>query len=341
MDSDEVKKKRAHQLEVYKNSQSNQLVESQVLQQKMQENMDPIKRSIASIVKIQESTNKVLEPLKPILQMQENMRLVLEPVRKSIVDLNSVMKPVEELLNVFKKTFSVQYDFSGLSKFVRRMDKLVLENVQKINIPSISEEHKRKLIEAHKLWGGYGWTINPCASEEIIVNYMPVDKKAADNIAIKQCSTQTMEQVFEITCRNKRVKKSDFEEAVFDYRHKQYKSCALMLFSLVDATLIRLQKKSNLNGQRRKVGLCAVSEAKKRTATDINTGLFFTAMFCTNLFACLEKVFEGGKDFKKQPGVINRNFLAHGMMTTDVRKRDCIQLFLLYYNMLELLDMIY
>ena len=150
-----------------------------------------------------------------------------------------------------------------------------------------------------------------------------------------------MEQIFEIISETKRVKKADFEEAVFDYNHRQYKSCALILFSLVDAVLIRLQKKSDLNGKRRKVGLSAVSEAKKRTETDINTQMLFIAMFYTNLFACLEKVFESGKDFKNQPDVINRNFLDHGMMTNKVRKKDCIQLFLLYYNMLELLDMIY
>jgi len=69
--------------------------------------------------------------------------------------------------------------------------------------------------------------------------------------------------------------------------------------------------------------------------------MLFIAMFYTNLFACLKKVFESGKDFKNQPDVINRNFLDHGMMTNKVRKKDCIQLFLLYYNMLELLDMIY
>ena len=65
--------------------------------------------------------------------------------------------------------------------------------------------------------------------------------------------------------------------------------------------MIRLQKKSNLDGKRRKVGLGAVNAAQKRTETDLNTELFFTHMFCTNLFVCLGKVFEGGKDFKNQP----------------------------------------
>ncbi len=263
------------------------------------------------------------------------MNYALEPLK------NSVLGRMQELLDVWKQVFAVKYDFSELSESARRMSEIISESVQRIRIPALSEERKQELIEAHKLWGSYGWTMNPCENAKKIFEHMPSDKKSADIIALKQCSGQKMEQIFEIISETKRVKKADFEEAVFDYNHRQYKSCALILFSLVDAVLIRLQKKSDLNGKRRKVGLSAVSEAKKRTETDINTQMLFIAMFYTNLFACLEKVFESGKDFKNQPDVINRNFLDHGMMTNKVRKKDCIQLFLLYYNMLELLDMIY
>ena len=122
-------------------------------------------------------------------------------------------------------------------------------------------------------------------------------KKKADSIALKWCSDQNMEYIFEITEKNKRVKKIDFSEAIFDYKQKQYKSCALVLFSLIDAILIKLQSVI-IKGRRRKVGLNAVNEARKRTKDDLNTELLFTVMFYMNLFACLEKVFEGGKDFK-------------------------------------------
>ena len=118
---------------------------------------------------------------------------------------------------------------------------------------------------------------------------MPSDKKSADIIALKQCSGQKMEQIFEIISETKRVKKADFEEAVFDYNHRQYKSCALVLFSLVDAVLVRLQKKSDLNGKRRKVGLSAVSEAKKRTETDINTQMLLLPCFIQIFSPVLKK----------------------------------------------------
>lgn len=331
MDSNETNKKTKIQLEIERNSEIDTLTKVKISEKQLQKIISP---AISSVIKdmnsnIQKNQTGMLGLL------QTNMNYALEPFK------NSVLGRMQELSNVWKQAFSVKYDFSELSESVRRMSKIISESVQGIRIPALSEERKQELIEAHKLWGSYGWTMNPCENSKKIFQYMPADKKSADTIALKQCSGQKMEQIFEIISETKRVKKIDFEEAVFDYNHKQYKSCAFILFSLVDAVLIRLQKKSDLNGKRRKVGLSAVSEAKKRTETDINTQMLFIAMFYTNLFVCLEKVFEGGKDFKNQPDVINRNFLDHGMMTKKVRKKDCIQLFLLYYNMLELLDMIY
>ena len=311
-------------------------------QQQMQSLLEPVGKNINAVAKIQQSTKKILEPLQPMLQMQTNSSLMRDMYKRQIEASSSALirKQIEEMSNILKKTFIKNFDTGVISEAARMMMREISEAIQRIKIPDISAEHKQEIIEAYKAWGIYGWTIDPEASIKAF-SYNPGDKKTVDNIALKRYSKEKMEQIFEMIRESKRVKKLDFEEAVFDYQHKQYKSCALILFSLIDALLIRLQKKSNLDGKRRKVGLGAVNAAQKRTETDLNTELFFTHMFCTNLFVCLGKVFEGGKDFKNQPDVINRNFLGHGMMTKQVRKKDCIQLFLLYYNTLELLDMIY
>lgn len=65
--------------------------------------------------------------------------------------------------------------------------------------------------------------------------------------------------------------------------------------------------------------------------------LFFK---CKNVFSCLNEVFEDANDFKQQPLIINRNFIDHGMLHRKVCKKDCIQIFLLYYNLLKLLEII-
>lgn len=339
MEHDEFEEKIESPSGSEKNSERDKSSEEKLSQQRIQEIMNSaMKENMTSITKIQE---KMLEPWQPILRMQANMRAAMEPFRKSMMNSISAMSQIQGLSSSFKKAFSISYDFSGFNEIARKIGKIVSESLPKIKIPSISEKRKRELIEANRLWGSYGWTINPYASLETVFNCMFVDKKTADSIALRQCSTQTMEQIFDLISQTKRVKESDIEEAVFDYKHKQYKSCAFILFSLVDAALIRLQRRSDLNGKRRQVGLSAVKQVRNRTETDVNKELFFSCLFIENLFACLEKVFESGKDFKMQPDVINRNFLDHGMMTKRVRKKDCIQLFLLYYNVLKLLDMIY
>lgn len=259
-------------------------------------------------------------------------------------------KILEEIINGFTEISASSTNL--LQELVDDTRKVVVEIAQRaievtqelikhIEIPTISEEYKQELIEAHKLWGSYGWAITSQTTAEWVFNCKVVDKKTADNIALKQYSKQKMKEIFEEIRKCKRLKRTDFEEAVFDYENKQYKSCALVLFSLIDAILIRLQKKSELDGRGRKVGLKAVKEAERRTETDVNTEIFLTALVCTSLFSCLKKVFENGNDFKEQPDVINRNFFDHGMMTRRVSRKDCIQLFLVYYSMLELLDEIY
>lgn len=296
-----------------------------------------------SIKQIQKNQNKILESFQPILEKQTNMKVGLENFKKSLGMSVSKWNQMQEVIKILKKSFKFSHNIEvgEFSKAIYRMTAEFSEVIRKIKIPSISEKKKQELLEIHRLWGHYGWTINPCADEETLFSSMPANKKDADIMALKQCPNKIMEQIFEVLLENKRTKKTDFREAVFDYRHKQYKSCAFILVALIDAILIRLQKKSTLDGKRRNVGLSAVRDAKKRTEIDVNTEVLYTALFCTNLFACLQKVFESGNDFRKQPEVINRNFLDHGMLTRKVTKKDCMQLFLLYYNMLKLLELIY
>jgi len=233
------------------------------------------------------------------------------------------------------------YDFSRIAEAARQALAGVSEIVKNITIPTISEERKQELIDSHKRWGSFGWTINPVASVDTLFDCAPLNKKEADRAALKYCDNAQMDSLFETTLKDKRVRRADYEEAVENFKSKHYKSCALMLFSLTDAKLIRLQKGSALQGKRRKVGAGAVKSAKDRATDKLTEHMLFSLLYQANIFSCMEKMFEDGKDFKAQPVVINRNFIDHGMLTRRTTRKDCIQLFLLYYNLLELLDWIY
>ena len=71
--------------------------------------------------------------------------------------------------------------------------------------------------------------------------------------------------------------------------------------------------------------------------TDIKN-TFFTLLSFENIYTCLLKYYESGKNFVTQPEILNRNFLSHGMYTRNVTQRDCKKLFLLYFNWISILE---
>lgn len=232
-----------------------------------------------------------------------------------------------------------QFDFNALADTLAAVQRSINSYVIGLQIPSVSEERRQELLASYRAWGEYGWTLNPNESFLKLFKNPPVDKKDADKTALQGC--KDTELLFQDLCEHRRAKKSDLGEAIADFKDRRYKSCALVLFALIDAQLIRFQRKKETKGNRRGVGSRAVKRAIERVGIDEQTDGLFSALYYANLFSCLGKVFEDGNDFKQQPEVINRNFLDHGMLTRPVRKKDCLQLFLLYYNVLEMLDMEY
>lgn len=295
----------------------------------------------------------MIEPVsavEPYLRVMKNvsiessgMQKVSEIVTKVFSSSASATERINQMSETLQKTVSVvqSMDFNRIACIFEQISEALSKIATDIHIPDISEDRKQQLIQSQKTWGVYGWTKNPCDSHKAFFDIVPDNKKAADFKMLQQCSPQMMQEIFLIISKQKRVKKSDYREAVFDFEHKQYKSCALILFSLIDAMLIRLQKVSSLDGKRRGVGKKAIVAAQKRAQSTNQSELFTVSLFYKNLFSCLNTVFDDGKDFKVQTDVINRNFVAHGMMRRQVTRKDCIQLFFLYYNMLELLERLY
>ncbi len=253
--------------------------------------------------------------------------------------LNTLTETLDKLKNVIEPYNRFTEKIANtLTIFNQRINNLF----SGIKSPHISDERKELLCQSYETWGDFGWTILPQAAINLY-NQPPETRKQANEIAMAYCKNKDMLDLFEDTKNLKGVKKKDFEEAVFAFQNRKYKSCAMILFSLIDAKLIRMQKKEDLNirTKRRDSGKQAVENIKKRIESehDINNK-FFLLLSYKNLFACLSEFFKSGNDFKKQPELANRNFIDHGMLTRDVRKRDCIQLFLLYYNFLEFFEII-
>lgn len=215
--------------------------------------------------------------------------------------------------------------------------------LQSVYTPELSERQKEALRASHETWGKYGWT-QPLSAPDTFLDTPPADRKDANAKALKYCKNTDMEQLFTAFLDLPHVKKSDVNEAIFAFRNRQYKSCALILFTLIDARLIRLQRDEDRKGwkKRRDSGKSAAENLFKHIAEEQDIhGKTFMLFSHENIIHSLLTVFADGNDFKEQPDGINRNFLGHGMLTRKVTRKDCVQLFLLYYNLLDYLDIIY
>ena len=244
--------------------------------------------------------------------------------------VQSIRKAVEPLLEVKRK---IEESVLAANSYINSL-------FARIQIPKISDEYKEQLKQSFIAWGRFGWTVFPYATLDFYKT-APKTQKEANDKALVYCRKGYIQSLVEEIEKLKGVNKRDFEEAIFAYNNYKYKSCAMILLSLIDAKLIRMQKKEDgkKNDGSRKNGIGAVKAIAKRIEgeNDINSTLLFLMSY-SNLFACLEVIFEYGNDFKTQPDIPNRNFIGHGMLTRKVLKRDCIQLFLLYYNLLEFID---
>lgn len=233
----------------------------------------------------------------------------------------------------------IQHSFN----IINQIGNTISTFLQSVYIPELSEEQKEQLRCSHEAWGKYGWTQPPSAPITFL-DRPPVDRKDATIKALKYCKNTDLERLFATLLELPHAKKSDINEAIFDFKNRKYKSSALILFALIDARLIRLQRDDDRRekGNYRAVGKGAAKKLFERIEKeqDIHKRTFILFSH-QNILHCLLTVFADGKDFRVQPDEINRNFVGHGMLTRKVTRKDCVQLFLLYYNLLSYLDIIY
>lgn len=259
--------------------------------------------------------------------------------KQSVVLLDGLTKTA----NIIAKSIEPYARISEkITKTVVAINQQIAALLSGVKIPHISEKKKQELCESYECWGNFGWAIIPHA-ELSLYNNAPKSQQEANKIAMTYCKNSDMLKLFKNIRTLKGVNIKDFDEAIFDYEHKQYKSCAMILFSLLDAKLIRMQRKSDINPKtkRRDSGIRAAENIKNRIENELDIEKkFFLLLSHKNLFSCLSAFFVGGDDFKVQPLLANRNFVDHGMLTKNIRKRDCIQLFLLYYNFLEFFEIL-
>ena len=255
----------------------------------------------------------------------ESIYDMFERVHKAFAETQSTL--ISGMVSAINSLYDTLFNFDFLS---------VYESVRKtfdaIKIPELTDEQKNELLECHIKWGEIGWTYLP-SSWTNFFDEKPTEIKSANAEMMSYCNKQEMHELFECLKKSS-VKKDDLDAAIYCYENGKYKPCALILFSLIDGKLIRNQ---GLTAKNRSVGSGAVYRFKQKIESDEKRA-FYEILFDVNVFACLISFFKRYDNFKNEPEIINRNFVMHGMTGRAVRKRDCIQLFLLLNNLLLLMD---
>lgn len=199
-------------------------------------------------------------------ELSENFAEIAEATqeRLAVLAANGVLKAIEKLNQAFSReaiemiqsiSRAVQEYWSTTIVRLAETASQLIDAVAKLNIPTLSEEEKKQLIDSHRLWGQYGWTYIPSMPIKMFYT-APEDIKEANKQAIKYCSDSEMGKLFD-SLRKWKLCHSDLESAIFCYQNKQYKACALMLCGLIDSKLIRLQ-----SDVKRPVGAGAVAKLK-------------------------------------------------------------------------------
>lgn len=282
----------------------------------------------------QRSSNRSLS--NAISSMESSIKSTIEDINSSY--FTSLFETIRNAFSWYASNAetiasSISATLDSFSKIGQSLISSIYDIIGNIEIPEVSEKRKKELINTYKQWGKYGWTVPPFA-EINCFNTHPNSQIEADEIALKYCQDNDIQQLFTLLLENC-PRKKDIKEAIDCYNEKHYKACAMILFSIIDSRVIRLQNKK----EKRMTGVNAIlkfKDATKQQAT--GDGKLFLALNFANLFPCLLTMFDDTENFTKKSTVINRNYLDHGMSYKTVRKKDCIKVFLLLYNLLEFID---
>ncbi|MGN1166932.1 MAG: hypothetical protein ACI4S2_10970 [Lachnospiraceae bacterium] len=182
---------------------------------------------------------KAMQPtISMIEQMNRNINLSWINDVQRIVNLYqpAINDAILQVAKVAQRTTEI---LAPIQNAIQQYANSFANIISNIQIPTYSEEQKKLLIESYKTWGSMGWSVIPHAPSKLF-NSVPDTIKEADKIALQYFDKDGMEYLFS-NLKKKRIKKEDINSAIYCFENKQYKACALLLFGIIDAKLIRLQ----------------------------------------------------------------------------------------------------
>ena len=203
-------------------------------------------------------------PMPEIPSMPESVIEVAELAQASFVN-SGLIETLQQIngeflagaVNIIQAVSDAVQNYwsSTLSELADTAGRLI-EAVANFKLPTLTDEEAEQLVESNRTWGQYGWTYIPSMPMSMY-DTPPADIKEANKVAIQYCTVAEMEKVFDELGKWK-LNHRDLESAIFCYKNKQYKACALLLCGMIESKLIRQQSDA-----KRPVGAGAVARLKE------------------------------------------------------------------------------
>ena len=230
---------------------------------------------------------------------------------------------------------SIQTSLKGFSKTIQTALKKITKQFsslqKKIKKFAVSEEYKNALD-----WGKYGWAYIDEIPETDVYYKKVGSVKEADELVFSYLTDDIIGDIINQinSFFEKEYQRNVFEEAKICFGEMKYRSCILLLFSLIDSLIISGQViRANRNEWRKSSGSFAqkLNELKDNKHETIFTYLIFWVDIDALLIFCGD-----GNNFVSVPEVANRNWISHGMYDKEVSKKDCIKVFVLLLGICQL-----
>lgn len=187
-----------------------------------------------------------------------------------------------------------------------------------------SDEVKERIVKSLERWGDFGWCVMDWASIDLY-HTTPSSVYEADEMAMKYCTEKEVTVLLESIATETDMPDL-FNEAVWCYNNEKFTSCSLLLFSIIDSMMIRLQDK--IDNKHRRDLANKMAENLQESITDHKDFLSFASLLA--MINAVKVLFKPGNDFTNESReLINRNFVSHGMNARQVTKIDCIKLFVI------------
>ena len=212
-----------------------------------------------------------------------------------------------------------------------------------IHIP-VKPEIQQKKRAAHKRWAEFGWSCHPNIEFSEIP---PESAEVADKFMMQELEnygiSKFIEELSQLVTPNRQKR---FDDALFNFQHDRFVPCVMVMYALIEGEfIIRQPKEERSNGKPKNRHLAKgaaevfVKELdESETAEKILDRIPRFFYRCENMFYAVITFFESANDFRDEDETVglNRNFVDHGMSQRQAEKKHCLQLFLLYYNILSL-----